>query len=259
MEDLVMKFLSTIVAVLALGSLLVGMVSAASVSQSSASDSTTPIKHLVVIFQENVSFDHYFGTYPNALNPAGEPAFHARPGTPSVNGFTPALAKNNPNLNPANGAGATNPFRLDRTQAVTRDQGHGYKQEQQAFDGGAMDLFPAFAGKSGPPPTLGGIADTTGLNLGYFDGNTVTALWNYAQHFAMSDNSYSTVFGPSTPGLLNLVSGQTNGAANIAPVAATFAVTDGGNGAFSVISDPDPLGDACSNVALTISMPGKNV
>jgi phospholipase C len=38
---------------------------------------TTPIKHVVVLFQENVSFDHYFATYPNATNPAGEPAFHA--------------------------------------------------------------------------------------------------------------------------------------------------------------------------------------
>src|ERR671937_2403531 len=33
----------------------------------------TPIKHLVVIFQENQSFDHYFGTYPRAKNPPGEP------------------------------------------------------------------------------------------------------------------------------------------------------------------------------------------
>src|SRR5690349_14595810 len=51
---------------------------------------TTPIKHLVIIFQENQSFDHYFGTYPNALNPSGEPQFIAAPGTPSVNGLTPA-------------------------------------------------------------------------------------------------------------------------------------------------------------------------
>ena len=43
-------------------------------------------------------------------------------------------------------------------------------------------------------------AGTTGLVMGYYDGNTVTALWNYAQHFAMSDNSYGTNFGPSTPG-----------------------------------------------------------
>jgi phospholipase C len=45
--------------------------------------------------------------------------------------------------------------------------------------------------------------------MGYFDGNTVTALWNYAQHFAISDNFFGTTFGPSTPGLLNLVAGNT--------------------------------------------------
>ena len=49
------------------------------------------------------------------------------------------------------------------------------------------------------------------LPMGYYDGNTVTALWNYAQNFAMSDNSFGTTFGPSTPGALNLVSGQTHG------------------------------------------------
>ena len=43
----------------------------------------------------------------------------------------------------------------------------------------------------------------------YYDGNTVTGLWNYAQHFAMSDNSYSDTFGPSTPGAINVTSGNT--------------------------------------------------
>ncbi|HKW32638.1 MAG TPA: alkaline phosphatase family protein [Candidatus Acidoferrum sp.] len=224
-----------------------------------SSSTTTPIKHLVVIFQENVSFDHYFGTYPNALNPAGEPAFHARSNTPVVNGLGPALLTKNPNLNPANGTGAANPFRLDRSQAVTRDQGHGYKQEQQAFDNGLMDLFPSTVGRADIPPAGGGILNTNALNLGYFDGNTVTALWNYAQHFAMNDNSYSSTFGPSTPGLLNLVSGQTNGAFNIAPGAAAFAIADGGNGSFSVISDPDPVGDVCSNTGITVSMSGRNI
>src|SRR5579864_3157897 len=68
----------------------------------------TPIQHLVVIFQENVSFDHYFGTYPNALNPAGENPFTPAPTTGTVNGLSNALLNNNPNLNPANGAGAAN-------------------------------------------------------------------------------------------------------------------------------------------------------
>jgi phospholipase C len=58
---------------------------------------TTPIKHVVVVFQENVPFDHYFGTYPHALNLPGEPHFTARPGTPSVNGLTDTLLNFNPN------------------------------------------------------------------------------------------------------------------------------------------------------------------
>ena len=63
-----------------------------------ASDTSTPIKHVVVIFQENNSYDHYFGTYPNALNPPGEPVFTPLPNTPHSNGYTTALLTHNPNL-----------------------------------------------------------------------------------------------------------------------------------------------------------------
>jgi phospholipase C len=124
----------------------------------------TPIKHLVVIFDENISFDHYFGTYPNATNPRGEPAFHAKAGTPSVNGYTEGLLFSNPNFKnkSVNGAGAANPFRLDRSQASTADQDHDYTPEQQAFHGGLMDSFPAFTGTAGPPPS-GSTQTTTGL------------------------------------------------------------------------------------------------
>ena len=125
MQFFSMRFFSTFVVVLALGMLLVRTASAASINQSSASDTTTPIKHLVIIFQENVSFDHYFGTYPNALNPAGEPHFSAAPNTPSVNGLSEALLTSNPN--------SANPARLDRSQALTCDQDHGYTDEQKAL------------------------------------------------------------------------------------------------------------------------------
>jgi Phosphoesterase family len=56
----------------------------------------TPVRHLVVIFQENVSFDHYFGTYPHAANTDGQP-FTACPDTPAVDGLTPQLLAHNPN------------------------------------------------------------------------------------------------------------------------------------------------------------------
>src|SRR5579863_3763977 len=214
----------------------------------SAHQTATPIKHLVVIFQENVSFDHYFGSYPNALNPQGEPSFHAMPGTPTVNGLTDALLSHNPNLNPDNGKGAANPFRLDRSQAFTADMEHEYTPEQQAFDGGLMDLFPSNTGNAGPPPNAaGGAANTSGLVMGFFDGNTVTALWNYAQRYAMSDNSFGTTFGPSTVGAINLVSGQTNGV--IKYINGTGDLIQGGNGSFTMIGDPDPLNDVCSDPA----------
>src|SRR6266446_8646233 len=87
----------------------------------------TPIKHVVVIFQENVSFDHYFATYPHAANPTGEPAFHARHDTPRVNNLLAGgLLDENPN--------SAQPFRLDLTQAVTCDQDHDYGDEQKAHN-----------------------------------------------------------------------------------------------------------------------------
>lgn len=218
-------------------------------AQSSTSTAITPIQHLVVIFNENISFDHYFGTYPVATNPEGEPQFTALPNTPSVNGLTNALVNHNPNLvNSTNGSGAVNPFRLDRSQAATSDQNHNYGPEQSAFHGGLMDLFPSQVGVAGTAPANSGVnftpITTTGMTMGYYDGNTVTALWNYAQHFAMNDNSYGTTFGPSTTGAVNLISGQTNGV--VGNVNGTSAVTTGGGGTMTDIGDADPVGDVCS-------------
>jgi phospholipase C len=234
-----------------------GMIGAAPPNQSFGG-TATPIKHLVIIFQENISFDHYFGTYPNALNLSGENPFYAAPGTPTVNGYSPALLTHNPNLNPGNGTGATNPFRLSPAQAATNDQDHNYTPEQEAYDGGLMDLFPEFTGTAGPPPGAPPINLTKGLTMGYYDGNTVTAYWNYAQHFSMSDNSFDTNFGPSTPGAINVISGQTNGV--IDNTNGSGAITADGNGGFSDTGDADPAGDMCSTTTgETFSMSGQNI
>ena len=220
---------------------------------------STPIQHLVVIYQENASFDHYFGTYPFAQNNEGEPAFFAYPNTPSVNGLSPAMLSLNGNdTNTANGTGAALPFRLDRSQAATSDQDHDYMAEQMAYHAGLADLFPMATGTAGPPPSNLAVAATTGIVMGYFDGNTVTAMWNYAQHYAMSDNSYGTNFGPSTPGAINVISGQTNGVIN--NTNGTGSLIGDGNGGMTDISDADPAGDMCSTTTgETFSMSGKNI
>jgi len=269
------------------------------------SRTATPIKHLVVIFDENISFDHYFGTYPYAENLSGENYFHARRGTPTVNGLynsvsagsvTGPLLTNNPNL--------SNPLRLPPTIPMTCDQGHGYTAEQSAANHGAMDQFAQTTGKNvtldkclagfnfmGKPEVAPPGASSNYAVMDYYDGNTVTGLWNYAQHFAMSDNMYATNYGPSTPGALNVIAGQTYGA-TCGPTFATIndspcpappgynatnveasnitagpAVAAGGG---TTYSDADPTYDICSYLpssdggdgntpATTLGMGGNNI
>ena len=219
-----------IIALVAASAILPGPISARAVaSDSDDSPTKTPIKHVVVIFQENVSFDHYFATYPRAANNSpDEPKFHPRPGTSTVNGLTGTLLTANPN--------AANPFRFDRKHAATCDQDHDYGDEQKAFNHGLMDKFVETLGNG--PGKDGNLTCKASDVMGYFDGNTVTALWNYAQHFAMSDNSFGTTFGPSTPGALNLIAGQTHG---VNQPDSPGNVIDG-----SVVGDPRPILDDCS-------------
>ena len=211
------------------------------------------IQHLVVIFQENVSFDHYFGTYPIAANTSGSP-FRASYGTPGVNGLSGALLTNNPNKDVS--GTVVNPQRYDPasiSNILTCDQNHDYNSEQQAFDAGAMDRFVTTVGNgSGHSPT--GQPCRAGDVMNYYDGNTVTGLWNYAQNFAMSDNSFNTTFGPSAPGAINLISGNTSGIG----VTINGADTNGATVTGTIIEDPQPYYDDCSTRDAA-SLTGKNV
>jgi phospholipase C len=150
-----------------------------------------------------------------------------------VNGLSGPLVTNNPN--------AAQPFRLTRAQLVTCDQDHNYADEQKAFSGGLMNKFVESVGVGTASCDVGGFG--TKSVMGYYDVSTVTALWNYAQNFAMSDNSSGTTFGPSTPGVLNLIAGQTHGATVTAGSAAGNVGACG-----SVVGDPrpDPSLDGCT-------------
>jgi phospholipase C len=233
-------------------------------------DTATPIQHLVVIFQENVSFDHYFGTYPQAANTGGQ-SFTAAFGTPSVDGLTSSLLTANPN-HQVDAAGntlpaAANPRRYDPTNVhdvLTCDQDHNYTDEQKAFDNGAMDKFPQTVGNR-TSTIPGSTTQKCNANdvMNYYDGNSVTALWNYAQRYSMSDNSYSTTFGPSAPGAINLVSGNTGGVdmthkvGNVTSGVNSDVVGDGQGGA-SLTGDAQPYWDDCSTRD-AVGMSGTNI
>jgi len=271
----------------------------------------TPVQHLIVIFGENISYDHYYGTYPSVAYSAANPAnakeidqtnFSATATAPANNNLvaplnpstwaplaSPTLLGANPNSATGsgaayNGANAVNPFLLWNDQAATADQNHSAKPEQIAYDNGLVDQFPGSTGTTSTVPapvSSDTTADLTkGQVMGYFDGTTVTALWNYSQNFAMNDNAYTSQFGPSTPGALNLISGQTNGlaqtlnlipgttgvqpgrctpsATNTCTTSASTAIPDG-NGGFTLVGDSDPIGDVCSTGTVEVSMAGKNI
>jgi phospholipase C len=251
--------------------------SAAKVAEPSTS---TPIKHVVVIFQENVSFDHYFGTYPQAANSDGQP-FKAAKSTPAVDGLLPATSESLPpslrhstNLLYSN-PNAAQPMRLDSSPTglsgsaggqLTCDQDHNYSDEQQSFDNGNMDRFVQSVG-TGSGNTPFGTPCNPASVMDYYDGNTVTGLWNYAQHYAMSDNSFGTTFGPSAPGAINLVSGDTGNVdtaheANSPSIASSTSpnadLTADGLGGYSLTSDAQPYWDDCSTRD-AVSLSGTNI
>ena len=134
-------------------------------------ETKTPIEHVVVIYSENISFDHYFATYPNALNKDGEtlqgsgkaaPKFQAKPDTPKADNLENAdlLGEKNPN--------SIKPFRIGPGNAVTTDQTHHYGDEQAAYNGGKMDMFPETVSTDIDKYGQDAFA-TPGMTMGYYD------------------------------------------------------------------------------------------
>ena len=273
-------------AVLGAGALTVSTVSLASANSSQlgsvpipklvpgsdyiAPRTATPIKHVVVLFDENESFDHYFGTYPFATNSDGS-QFYAKPGTPTVNGLYTSITSNGP-TGPllTNNPNAYNPQLLTPSEALTCSQNHSYLPEQEAADGGKQDQFVQFTQAGSTCATSANKEFfTPGLVMDYYDGNTVTGLWNYAQNYAMSDNNYDSDYGPSSPGAINLISGNDGGgyAASPGPTTvvppATPVVKDSGSvadvssstGIGTIYGDIDPYFDDCADTNHTSTNP----
>ena len=218
-------------------------------------NTSTPIKHLVVIFDENESFDHYFGTYPYAANTDGT-TFKAKPGTPTVTGLYSKITKNGP-VGPllTSNPNEYNPQRLSASEALTCDQNHSYTPEQDAVDNGKMDQFVQNTEQDECSST-GEYYGPPGIVMDYYDGNTVTGLWNYAQDYAMSDNNFDTTFGPSSPGAIDVTSGLHGDSYAVNPTtgaktADTSAITSDG----TLYGDIDPYYDACSDSNHTSTNP----
>ena len=162
------------------------------------------IKHVFIIYQENESFDHYFGTFPGADGIFSLPASE-----------TPGYSE--PIIETDGSVKTIHPFRMDPKwfPADTDDVDHGHKPiiaKMHIVDGiPQMDRFAEgeeHVHYHSGNPTLRAVQYGE-LAMGYVDGNTIPLLWRYANRFVLGDHIFQTIAGPSTPGNLSIFAGQT--------------------------------------------------
>ncbi len=163
----------------------------ASAGQTTQAKASIPIKHIVVIYLENHSFDNLYGQFPgaNGLDNASKAAPQVdKDGKPYP--FLPQPI--NTNLKPMGPDSRfpsnlpNKPFDIDpyvSNDQKTGDLVHRFYQEQLQIDGGKMDKFVAWS-------------DAAGLAMGYYDTSKLP-LAKYAQQFTLADNFFHAAFGGS--------------------------------------------------------------
>jgi len=142
-----------------------------------SSSNTIPIEHIIIIVQENHTFDNYFGTFPEA-NGLNEDIF---------------LPKS------LNSSEVVRPFHLS-THKLPHDLYHGWECAHEAYNEGKMDGFVYAVGSD--------------FTLGYYDGSDIPYYWAYASQYVLHDNFFSSVMGPSLPNFLYLLAGQSGSIVN---------------------------------------------
>jgi len=157
------------------------------------------IEHIVILIQENRSFDHYFGSYkgvagfqdPGALtlgDGSGLSVF-AQPGWPG--GIDPN----------AQGAGHLYPFHLDSSSQgeCTNDIDHSWTTQHQGWDGGAMDqILDAHLRSNG--------MQNGPLTMGYYTRKDLDFYYALADAFTICDHYHCSVIGPTDPNRLYAMS-----------------------------------------------------
>jgi len=184
---------------------------------------TSKIQHLIFVVQENHSFDNYFGTYPGANGlPAGvliplnvndlglgyASPFHLNVKDPiSIVGdelppgiSDPSQLNQTMSMDPEAGSGSVGPFPLNN-ESIQGDLNHAWSVAHIDYDDGKMDGFVT--------------GEKSILTMGYYDRSDIPYYWDYADHFVLDDNFFSSMMGPSLPNHLYIVSG-TNGPVNSA-------------------------------------------
>lgn len=204
------------------------------------------VKHVFVLYQENRSFDHYFGTFPGvegqfSRSPERTPGFYET--------FVGTDGK----------ARTVHPFRIGPAEyaADTSDVDHSHEALVAKMDvhGGKpqMDLFAAVEEKKHTRrgmPSLSAVQYAE-LTMAYVNGDTIPFLWRWADRFVLCDHMFQTITGPSTPGNLTIIAAQTgvsqwiehpDQASGKGPYAPGVPVTNDANPFWGSSKDPNKTG-----------------
>src|SRR5690242_14859636 len=141
--------------------------------QDKNNNKNNPIKHIVVIMQENRSFDNYFGTYPGANGIPKNVCMPLDPQNPSHGCVKPFLSSN----------------------VVSGGGPHSYQSSIIAYDNGKMDGFM--------------VAENENNDImSYYNNKTIPYYWDLAKHYTLADNFFSSVFSYSLPNHWYAIAGQ---------------------------------------------------
>lgn len=209
------------------------------------------IKYVFVLFQENRSFDFYFGTYPGADGlfskpPAQTPGFFQplvdtdgsiKTITPfriplsitDVNGKTvPIYPADTDSVNHSHAAYET---KINVQNGVTQNDGYATTEEGVTITNGVPSKVPTLARKQ-----MGELV------MGYVDCDTAPILWNYADRFTLFDNFHQTVLSASTPNAIAMVAGQSGETQWVKhPQESTKNFGSVGANGVPMVSDGDPF------------------
>jgi phospholipase C len=164
--------------------------------------SSNPIQHLVFIVQENHSFDNYFGSYPGANGDAKLQAmlgqtFHLNDSSQVwIRGDELPAGVSDDSFNAQPDSVSAPVYWLGHVE-TTKDLKHTLSVARQAWDNGLMDQFL--------------LAEKSTVTFGYYNRSNIPYYYDYADHYTLGDNFFSSLMGPSYPNHLYIASGTSNG------------------------------------------------
>jgi phospholipase C len=154
--------------------------------QSTSNPTLSDIKHVVILMQENRSFDHYYGTM-SSVRGYSDPS--ALPGVFQQKGYQPGVG--------VSASGFMEPFHLQMhfpkdNGDCTNDITHEWGAQHQSWNNGAMDQWVtthlAADGTKNFAPTMG-----------YFQRSDLPFYYALADAFTICDDYYCSVLGPTDP------------------------------------------------------------